>query len=655
MKHKHSLSRFMAAKFQAFTRVLSMIAALCASMTVLASERLPTEYFTDFSKHLSVQLSPGGDFLSVEVMVGTETQVVILDTKTMKPIKNGRHRFMRENFSVSGHTWVSDDRLVFRAERFMKTEMEVPIPLIMLYAVDYDGKRENVLASPFAGTELYGATILDPLVDDKRKALVLSYTQSGTRQKVGKMNLRNGSLSETTSLPPRTVDIVLDKEKRPRYAIAGNTNGNNLVYYRDPDSVEWELIGDYEYPGGWLKPEAFSDDESKVFVLDSRDGGTQALGIADLRMTNVEELYRDPVTDIQNFMSDEDDNVYGYVFGIGKPERRILDPKHPEAVLLSRLEGAFADSWVSIVDSNRDGDLHLVSVRSDKNPGEYYLFDEKKDQLSYVLARRPWVKEEYGATIESFVFEARDGLQVPALITMPADQPAGKKIPLLVHPHGGPHGPYDRWGYNNLVQYLANAGYAVLQVNFRGSGGHGANFEAAGFREWGRKIQHDIIDGAKYALDNFPLDAERVGIVGASFGGYSALQSAILEPDFFKATVGIVGVYDFRLMYTNGDIRGRRSGRKYLEKALGRDEQEFLEFSPLLRADELKAPVLLIQGEKDKRTPLIHADKLAARLKELNHEFEYYVTPNEGHTLGFKPENRIANYERIRGWFDRYL
>ena len=146
MKHKHSSSKFVAVKSGAFTVVFSMLALLLSSITVLASERLPTEYFTDFSKHLSVQLSPGGDFLSVEVMVGTETQVVILDTKTMKPIKNGRHRFMRENFSVSGHSWVSDDRLVFRAERFMKTEMEVPIPLIMLYAVDYDGKRENVLA-----------------------------------------------------------------------------------------------------------------------------------------------------------------------------------------------------------------------------------------------------------------------------------------------------------------------------------------------------------------------------------------------------------------------------------------------------------------------------------------------------------------------------
>ena len=110
----------------------------------------------------------------------------------------------------------------------------------------------------------------------------------------------------------------------------------------------------------------------------------------------------------------------------------------------------------------------------------------------------------------------------------------------------------------------------------------------------------------------------------------------------------------FKLMYTNGDIRGRRSGRKYLEKALGRDEAEFAEFSPLQRADELKAPVLLIQGEKDKRTPLIHADKLADRLS-LVMSLSTIITPNEGHTLGYKTENRVANYERIRGWFDRYL
>ena len=160
-------------------------------------------------------------------------------------------------------------------------------------------------------------------------------------------------------------------------------------------------------------------------------------------------------------------------------------------------------------------------------------------------------------------------LSVPALLTMPGQRDPERQDTAIVHPHGGPHGPYDRWGYDELVQYLANGGYAVLQVNFRGSGGHGADFEAAGFRQWGRKIQHDIIDGAKYALDNFPLDAERVGLSAPHSVVTARCSLRSSNPISLKATVGIVGVYDFELMYTNGDIRGRRSGRKVSRKGSG--------------------------------------------------------------------------------------
>ena len=142
--------------------------------------------------------------------------------------------------------------------------------------------------------------------------------------------------------------------------------------------------------------------------------------------------------------------------------------------------------------------------------------------------------------------------------------------------------------------------------------------------------------------------------MGGSFGGYSALQSAILEPDFFKASIGVVGVYDFKLMYTNGDIRGRRSGRKYLEKALGRDEEQFASYSPLARAHELKAPVLLVQGEKDDRAPVIHADKLAQRLNELGHEYQYIVMPNEGHGF-FKLENRARYLQSVEQFLAKHL
>lgn len=617
--------------------LILLVSLLSPVIHASETEDLPIKHFTELAKFSGIKISPNGDFLSVSVMVGKETQVVVLDRKTMQPIH--RHRFQQEKASVAGHWWVSDKRLVFGLETFVPTEQEAPLRNVMLYGVDYDGKREDVLASPFCKKcDLWGAELIDPLVDEKNYALVLSYTLSGTRQKVARMNLRNGAISKAVSVPPRTMEIVLDKTKQPRYAVAGNDAGDRLVHYREPGKVEWTQLGQYPYPGGWMRPVGFSADESRALVLDSRDGGTEAVGFADLQLQSVEHLFRDSVTDITGYDIDETDQMYAASAGIGKPRRVILDPEHPQAKALQRLEASFPDDAVRITSSTRDGTLHLVGTYSDKNAGMYYLYDESVGELKYLLARRPWVKPEQGFTTTDFIFEARDGLKITGLLTMP-NVSGDEQAPLIVMPHGGPHGPYDRWGWNMEAQFLASRGYAVVQVNFRGSGMHGADFEKAGFREWGRKIQFDIIDGARYVIANNPIDEDRVGIMGASFGGYSALQSAILEPDFFKASIGVVGVYDFKLMYTNGDIRGRRSGRKYLEKALGRDKAQFQEYSPLARAHELKAPVLLIQGEKDDRAPVIHADKLAERLEELNHEFQYLIMPNEGHGF-FKPENR---------------
>ena len=222
--------------------------------------------------------------------------------------------------------------------------------------------------------------------------------------------------------------------------------------------------------------------------------------------------------------------------------------------------------------------------------------------------------------------------------------------PVVVMPHGGPHGPFDTWNYDSKAQYLAHLGMAVVKVNFRGSGGYGGDFEAQGYREWGRKIQYDIVDAARAAIDRFGLNGEKVGIMGGSFGGYSALQASIVEPDLFKAAVGVVGIYDLPLMYGAGDIRGRFSGRRYLEKAIGRDKEEFRRYSPVMRADELKAPVMLIQGEKDKRAPVEHADVMAEALEDLGHPHEYIIMPNEDHGF-YKPENRIRYFEL----FGRFL
>ena len=154
---------------------------------------------------------------------------------------------------------------------------------------------------------------------------------------------------------------------------------------------------------------------------------------------------------------------------------------------------------------------------------------------------RPWIDQELSGRVAPIDFKARDGLHITGLLTMPAGQ-TGEAVALVVNPHGGPHGPFDSWGYDKQSQFLASRGYAVLQVNFRGSGGFGADFEAAGFREWGRKIQYDVIDATRYVMKNFPIDPDRIAIMGASFGGYSALQASIIEPDLYKAAIGVVAV-----------------------------------------------------------------------------------------------------------------
>ncbi len=613
-------------------------------LTHATVKQLPTEDFTKFNEIGQVRISPNGDFVSASVRRGEENQVVILDSKTLKPLH--RHRFQQDKFSISGYRWVSDKRLVFYLSVKVPTEQERPFVTGALTAADYNGRYE---------ADLGGGRIIDPLWEDDKRVLVLTGTYS--RPYLAKLNVRSGALRDRASLPPNafaTSSILLDSEKRPRYARVRTEYNIDELFYKDPAKTSWEKIAEFPYPGGAQVPIQMSADGNSVFLLDNLDGGTQAVAKADLRLQNVETLFRDDLTDITNFYTDEESNVYAYASGIGKPELRVLDPQNARIKTLGMLQGAFPGQDVQIVNATRDGKQMMIFVSSDRHPGTYYIFDLEDNQLRFLFDTRSWVDPELSAPMDAFVFEARDGLQVTALLTTPIGEAPAQGWPLIVHPHGGPHGPYDTWGYNPLIQFLANRGYAVLQVNFRGSGGHGANFEMAGFREWGRKIQYDIIDGAKAALESYPLDADKVAIMGASFGGYSALQSPILAPEFFKAAIGVVGVYDFKLMYRAGDIRGRFSGKRYLEKALGNDPDEFAEFSPLARADELTVPVMLVQGERDDRAPVIHSDRLAKRLKELGHPHEYVIMENEGHGF-YKDENRIAWYEMMETFLARHL
>jgi dipeptidyl aminopeptidase/acylaminoacyl peptidase len=217
---------------------------------------------------------------------------------------------------------------------------------------------------------------------------------------------------------------------------------------------------------------------------------------------------------------------------------------------------------------------------------------------------------------------------------------------MVVLPHGGPHAIHDTWEFNPEVQLLASRGYAVLQVNFRGSGGYGMDFQSAGYREWGGKMQDDITDATHWAIEQKIAAADRICIYGASYGGFAALMSAAREPDLYRCAVGYAGIYDLELMYQSGDVPDSRTGVAYLERVLGSDVTRLRAQSPAWNAQNIKAPVLLIHGKADWRADYEQAERMKAALEKNNKKYEWLVLSREGHGI-YDEDSRREVYERI--------
>src|SRR5690606_24044620 len=263
----------------------------------------------------------------------------------------------------------------------------------------------------------------------------------------------------------------------------------------------------------------------------------------------------------------------------GLPETDFINTEHPEVLTYAGLMNAFPDHAVAFAGISRDGRFVLAHVYSDVDPGTYYLFDRQTNQAKFLLAARSWIKPEQMSPMRAISFTARDGTRVHGYITIPRNSD-GRNLPLIMNPHGGPHGPRDVWGFNPEVQFLANRGYAVLQVNFRGSGGYGNGFERMGYRNWGTSMVDDMTDGGEWAVAEGIADPSRICTYGASYGGYAALQSVVREPERYRCTIGYVGVFSLPLMFRDGDIPRQESGRNYLNRVMPESQAEQQSQSP---------------------------------------------------------------------------
>jgi dipeptidyl aminopeptidase/acylaminoacyl peptidase len=367
----------------------------------------------------------------------------------------------------------------------------------------------------------------------------------------------------------------------------------------------------------------------------------------------LEQLYENPDVDVDALAYSKKRKVVTFAaFDTWKTERKFFD-KQSEAMyktLAEKLPGY----EVEVVANDKAEDKFIVMASNDRSPGSRNLFDAKTGTLTKLVEVAPWLKESELAPMKPIDYKSRDGLTIHAYLTLPLGREA-KNLPVVINPHGGPWFR-DTWGFNPEVQFLANRGYAVLQMNFRGSTGYGRKFWEASFKQWGQAMQDDITDGVQWLIKQGIADPKRVAIYGGSYGGYATLAGVAFTPDLYAAAVDYVGVANmFTFMKTIPpywkpflDMFHEMVGDPEKDKAM------MEAVSPVMHADKIKTPLFVAQGAHDPRVNKDESDQMVAALKKRGVEVEYMVKDNEGH--GFhNEENRFDFYGAMEKFLEKYL
>jgi dipeptidyl aminopeptidase/acylaminoacyl peptidase len=650
-----------------WTAALSAAAMMCVTSSVVAGELIPIEDFVKHPTYSGVQISPTGEYLAITVERGDQDVLTVLRTSDLRVVKVNQ---LPDKKSVGSFYWTSPDRLMFNSVRKIGT-YAAPFPTGEWYAVNADGSqprplifygtRDATQRGKQVGNERF--SLLDPLRDDDQNVvMVATYPRSseGAGTEVVLMDTVSGRRQTLAKAPRENCGISLDQSKQPRFAVCSSSRDEQGEFdertelYRRGDDGKWVLVNASKSDGKHLWVDRTTPNGT-VYAIQSDGKAPYAVGTLDLRTAEFTPLFQDPVADVSSMIwSSDQESLIAVVTEAGAPNVHLVDESHPDAELYASLSQAFPGQMVNFSSYTQDGSQIVVSVYSDSNPGELYLYDRASGKARFLLSGRAWLDKDRMASVKPFSFRARDGQLVHGFLTVPKGSD-GKNLPLIVNPHGGPIGPRDNWAFNWEAQLLASRGYGVLKVNYRGSGGYGRGFQDAGHGQWGAGIQNDIVDATRWAIEQGHADRDRICIYGGSFGGYSALMAPIREPGMFKCTFGYVGVYDMEMMFKRGDIQESASGQRYLRRTLGTSTGEWAKYSPASRAAEVRIPVYLAAGARDVRTPPEQTELMNRRLIDAGNKPEGMIIQS-GEMHGFYDEkNRLKLYSEMLGFFARHL
>ena len=520
-----------------------------------------------------------------------------------------------------------------------------------LFSVAATGRDLKAL-TPFPG---YRSVPLDPLryIPGKEKELLVGINKRD-KQYLDPylLNIETGQLTLLYENKQNFDSWYTDNDGVIR--MATKTDGVNISYmYRNTGKDTFNVLLTTSFKETFY-PASFDADNKNVYVFSNIGRDKVALVEYDpSAKEEVKELYANPDYDLEYAFYDKKKKVLASVYWEGeKTEVHFFDKEWENiyAGLKQKFEG-YELEFSKWDDEMKKG---IVTVYSDRLRSKYYIYDFASTETMEIANPFPWINEKDMAHMKPIVYTSRDGLTIHGYLTLPKGIDA-KKIPVVVNPHGGPWSR-DGWYFNPEVQFLANRGYGVLQMNFRGSTGYGKKFWEASIKEWGKKMQDDITDGVEYLKKEGIADPERIAIYGGSYGGYATLAGVTFTPDLYACAVDYVGISNlFTFMKTIPPYWKPYLDQQY--EMVGNPEKDSLllaEASPALHADKIKAPLLIAQGANDPRVNKAESDQMVAALKQRGIEVEYIVKENEGH--GFRnQDNKFYFYGAMEKFLDKYL
>lgn len=618
--------------------------AAVAAQVRTAVPLIPLERFFDNPEIAGAQISPDGRWLSyvkpykgklnvyVRPVNATEADERVMTTDTLRPV--GQYFWSRDGRYIL-YAQDKGGNENFRIYAVDPTQPGIPVARDL---TPFDKVRAAIFAVPrrTPGKILIGLNKRIPSAFD-------AYW----------LDLASGKLDLAVENPGRHGSYLVDKTGQIRVATQSTASGANEILVRAKDGNPWRTLASYPASEN-VSPLRISPDGRHLYVQSNAGAANLSrLLLVDLNTGKETLIESDPQGEVDfgsAVFSDVTDSLIATTY-IGDTVR--IYPRSKKITKLFADVRKLHDGTPGITSSTADESKYIVAFNSPTDPGATYLYDAKTGGSKFLFRPRPWLKPTELSNLTPVSFTARDGLKVHGYLTTPRDVEA-KNLPMVLLVHGGPWAR-DNWGYQPEAQLLANRGYGVLQVNYRGSTGYGKSFYNAAVKEFSGKMHTDLLDGVNWAVQQGIANPKKVGIYGGSYGGYATLVGVTFSPDAFACGVDYVGPSSLVTLvesfppYWRPFMEG--SWFRFVgDPAKAEDRADMLARSPLTRVDSIRVPLLVVQGANDPRVTKLEADQLVAALRDRGVKVKYIVAPNEGHGFA-NPNNRMALYRAMEQFF----